>query len=77
MASFRGTVKLNDLEGGFWELHAEDGKRYQLQGSDAALDPDLTQDGARVEIEGKIDRAAFGIGMTGPVLSVRSFKRLD
>ena len=37
MAVFRGTVKKNDLEGGIWELHAEDGKRYQLQGGDDAL----------------------------------------
>ena len=71
MATFKGTVKKNDLEGGFWELHADDGKRYQLQGGDDAL----RSEGARVEITGSIDKAAFGIGMTGPILQVKSYKR--
>ena len=72
MAVFRGTVKKNDLEGGIWELHAEDGKRYQLQGGDDAL----RTEGAKVEIEGKIDTQAFGIGMTGPTLAVKSYKTI-
>jgi len=72
MAVFRGTVKKNDLEGGIWELHAEDGKRYQLQGGDDAL----RTEGVKVEIEGKIDTQAFGIGMTGPTLAVKSYKTI-
>src|SRR5688572_19557548 len=70
MAVFRGTVKKNDLEGGIWELHAEDGERYQLQGGDDALGTE----GVEVEIEGEIDKGAFGIGMTGPTLAVKSYK---
>lgn len=70
MATFKGTVKKNDLEGGFWELHTDDGQKYQLQGGDDKLH----QEGARVEVEGKVDKAAFGIGMTGPILAVKSFK---
>jgi hypothetical protein len=70
MGRYAGTVKKNDLEGGFWELHTDDGERYQLKGGDAAL----LKEGARVEIEGKIDKGAFGIGMTGPTLDVKSFK---
>jgi hypothetical protein len=70
MATFKGTVKKNDLEGGFWELHAEDGKRYQLKGGDAAL----KKEGAQVEIAGSIEKSAFGIGMTGPILAVKSYK---
>ncbi len=70
MATFKGTVKKNDLEGGFWELHTDDGKKYQLSGGDDGL----RKEGARVEVEGKIDKAAFGIGMTGPTLAVKSYK---
>jgi hypothetical protein len=70
MATFRGTVKKNPLEGGFWELHADDGEHYQLKGGDDAL----RREGARVEITGTIDEGAFGIGMTGPVLEVESYK---
>jgi hypothetical protein len=70
MASFRGVVKKSDLEGGIWELHADDGERYQLRGGDAGL----RRDGQRVAVEGVIDRGGFGIGMTGPYLDVRSWR---
>jgi hypothetical protein len=72
MARFTGVVKKNALEGGFWELHAEDGRRYQLDGGG---DAGLHTEGARVEIEGKVDEQAFGIGMTGPILKVKSWKK--
>ena len=70
MAKFCGTVKRNDLEGGFWELHTDDGTQYQLRGGDRAL----RVDGQRVEVDGTIDRGGFGIGMTGPYLDVKSWK---
>jgi hypothetical protein len=70
MSRYTGTVKRNDLEGGFWELHADDGERYQIRGGDQAL----RVEGQRVVIDGKIDGDAFGIGMTGPVLDVKSWK---
>lgn len=72
MASFRGKVSKNDLEGGIWELHADDGEHYQLSSSDS----DLLRDGQRVEIEGKIDKDAMSIGMTGPILKVTRWKKL-
>ena len=36
MSTFTGTVKKNDLEGGFWELVDSKGEHYQLKGGDAA-----------------------------------------
>lgn len=70
MPTFRGVVKKNPLEGGFWELIADDGAHYQLTGGG----PTLQKEGMRVEIQGKVDRQSMGIGMTGPVLAVKSFK---
>jgi hypothetical protein len=72
MATFRGVVRKDPLEGGIWILEGEDGERYQLQGGDDAL----RSEGARVEIDGQIDRGAFGIGMMGPTLAVRSYKKV-
>jgi hypothetical protein len=66
-------MKRNDLEGGFFELHTDDGERYQLAGADA----DLIVEGARVEVEGKIDEGAMGFGMTGPTIAVKSMKSLE
>lgn len=70
MGTFTGVIRKNDLAGGFWELQADDGESYQLRGGDAAL----LVDGQRVSITGKIDKEAFGIGMSGPYLDVTSWK---
>lgn len=72
MATFEGTVRKNDIEGGIWELEADDGETYQLRTDDKSL----LVDGQRVRIKGEIDEEAFGIGMTGPYLDVDSWKKL-
>jgi hypothetical protein len=70
MAKFRGTIKYNDLEGGHYVLAADDGMNYELEGQD----PILRRDGARVEIDGTVDRATLSLSMTGPRLKVKSVK---
>jgi hypothetical protein len=72
MPKFRGTIRHNDLEGGHFQLVAEDGTAYQVQGTDAAL----SEDGAQVEVEGTIDRGAMSFAMTGPILKVKSVRRI-
>lgn len=72
MPKYRGTVFKNDLEGGFWELHSDGGDVYQLQGGDAGL----KKAGIRVEVDGKLSKDQMGIGMTGPILTVKSWKKL-
>lgn len=64
MGKFTGTVKRSDLEGGHWLLETDDGDQYQLDTSDGL------EDGQQVEVEGKVDKGAFGIGMTGPTIKV-------
>jgi hypothetical protein len=61
----KGTIRRNDLEGGHWVLETADGDRYQLTGQIADA-----KDGLVVEIEGKVDKNAMGISMTGPQLAV-------
>ena len=70
MAKFRGTVRRNDLEGGHWQLEADDGTTYTLEGATGAF----AQDGAKVEIDGAVDNNAMGFAMTGPILKVKSGK---
>ena len=72
MGKFRGTVHKNDLEGGHWQLVADDGKTYVLQGALRGID----QEGAKVEIDGAVDRDAMGFAMTGPTLRVTSGKKI-
>jgi hypothetical protein len=72
MAKFRGTIRKSDLEGGHWQLEADDGTTYVLEGATAAVE----KDGAKVEIDGAVDGDAMGFAMTGPTLKVKSAKRL-
>jgi hypothetical protein len=72
MGKFRGTVRRNDLEGGHWQLVADDGTTYVLEGSLRGIE----QDGATVEIDGAVDRDAMGFAMTGPTLRVKSGKKV-
>ena len=37
MATFVGVIRRSDLEGGIWQLHADDGEVYQLRGGDDGL----------------------------------------
>jgi hypothetical protein len=72
MAKFRGTIRKNDLEGGHWQLEADDGTAYVLEGPTAGIE----QDGAKVEIDGAVDKNAMGFAMTGPILRVKSGKKI-
>ena len=72
MAKFRGTIRRNDLEGGHWQLVAENGSAYVLdvEVGDAGL-----VDGASVEIDGTIEKNDLSFAMTGPTLRVKSIRR--
>ena len=67
----KGTIRRSDLEGGHWVLETESGEQYQLTGSVADL-----KDGMRAEVEGKVDKGAMGIGMTGPHFTVQKLTAL-
>jgi hypothetical protein len=66
----RGKVERRDLEGGIWQLVADDGKRYTLVGAIGRL-----KAGAQVEVEGTIDEG-FGIAMAGPQLRVSRIREV-
>ena len=67
-----GTVEYRDLEGGTWQLAADDGKRYTLLGARAEL---RAAKGQRVEVEGSLDEG-FGISMSGPQLRIARLHKL-
>ncbi len=66
-----GTVKRTELEGGHWVLKTEKGDQYQLVGTVDGL-----SDGARVEVEGNVDKQAMGFGMVGAHFKVSKLKKL-
>ena len=60
MAKFTGTVRHNDLEGGFLELVTDSGETYRLENA-GKVEP-----GTRVVVHGQVAEAGgFGIHMTG------------
>ena len=67
MAKYRGTVKRSDLEGGHWQLVADDGTTYVLETDDGKL-----EDGRRYEVDGSVDKGAMSFAMTGAVLKAKS-----
>ena len=67
----KGTIRRNDLEGGHWTIETEKGDTYQLQGK-----LDGCKDGMKAEVEGKVDKGAMGIGMTGPHFAVQKLTAL-
>jgi len=75
MAKFSGVARRNDLEGGHWQLVADDGTAYVLEG-DAVDAGEALADGQRVVIEGAVDKGAMSFAMTGPLLKVKSVKRI-
>ncbi|HCF58318.1 MAG TPA: hypothetical protein DFS52_10045 [Myxococcales bacterium] len=69
----RGTIRREDLSGGFMVLETEDGRRFPLGGATKAL----REEGIRVELEGEFDAEAVSIAMTGePVFRVKRSVRL-
>ncbi len=72
MAKYRGTIRRSDLEGGHFQLVGDDGTTYEVEGSD----PALHEDGARVEVDGAVDKNAMSFTMTGPRLKARSVKKI-
>jgi hypothetical protein len=72
MSKFSGTVRRSDLEGGHWQLESDDGNTYVLEGATRPIE----QDGAKVEVDGAVDEDAMGIAMTGPILRVKTARRV-
>jgi hypothetical protein len=64
MKSFTGTIRHSDLEGGFFELHTDDGDVYRLEGGGKLTD------GAKVTVHGTVEGGGFGIHMSGPSIKV-------
>ncbi len=69
MAKFLGTVRHNSLEGGFYELHTDEGDVFRLSRCDE-------KPGTRVLVTGKVDKGGFSIHMSGPSLTVEKMERV-
>lgn len=64
-------ISRSDVEGGHWLLKTDDGDQYELHG-----DVSGCKDGAKVEVEGKVNREAMGFGMMGAQFNVTKITAL-
>ena len=69
MKKLQGKVVRSPLEGGHWTFVSVQGDTYQLSGGG----DDLLVDGQRATLEGEVEEAGFGIGMTGPIFKVHFY----
>ena len=67
-----GTLRWMDLEGGFWGIEGDDGRKFTLTGD---VCDDLAQDGLRVHFEGRTRPDMGGIHMWGEYLDLGSIAR--
>ena len=72
MKTYTGTVTKNIISGGIWELQSGN-EKYQIRGGDSGL----RIEGQKVRVTGSIDKGGFGIGMTGPILDVKSWEAIS
>lgn len=68
----QGHLEHSDLEGGNWVFRAQDGSSYQLEG----LPAQFLKDGARLELDGEVDKGGFSLGMMGAVFQVKQARSL-
>ena len=65
---YTGRLERRDLAGGVWVLHTPEGEKSLYGEVPRQLE------GQRVEVEGEAEEA-FGIGMTGPGITVRTVRK--
>jgi hypothetical protein len=63
----KGRLTFMDMGAGAWVLVSEDGKRYELHGVESGK----LSEGARVEVEGELDKGALSTAMAAPALRVK------
>ena len=73
MITIRGTVRYKNLEGGFWGLDADDGKKYMPSG----LNKELLVDGMVIEATGMIVEDVMTFQQYGKILKIKSSRKID
>ena len=68
-----GTVRYQDLEGGFWGIVADDGAHYDPMN----LAAEFQHDGLRVTFRAKPSKQGVSFHMWGTVIEITSIRRLE
>jgi hypothetical protein len=69
-----GTIRYVDIEGGFYEISADSGERYDPYSS---LPQEYAKDGIRVKFTARHIKDAVGIHMSGKIVEILTIERID
>ena len=61
-----GTVVWQTLEGGFFAIHTDDGKKYDP----INLPEAMKQDGLRISVQARLKEGAVSFHMYGPIIEI-------
>ena len=67
-----GTIVYNEIEGGFYGIRADDGKKY----NPVNLDPSFRKDGLRVRFDANLKKGMVGIHMWGEYVEILRIEKL-
>ncbi|MBZ8182870.1 DUF5818 domain-containing protein [Oscillatoria salina] len=68
----KGTVERKEMGAGTWALVTDKGETYELKDAPS----DLQKSGLKVKVEGEVRDDVMTFAMIGPVLEVKSFKKM-
>lgn len=70
--STTGTVRFQEMEGGFWGIVADDGQKFDPMG----LDPKFQKDGLRVRFEASPETDMMSTHMWGTLIKLTHIERI-
>lgn len=68
-----GTIVYHEIEGGFYGIEADDGKKY----NPVNLDESFRKDGLRVKFDAKLKKGMVGIHMWGEYVQILKIEKLS
>ena len=71
--NIKGRSRYINLEGGFWGIESDNGKKY----TPINMPEQLKTDGAKVEVEAVVLKDAMSMTMWGEVIRITSFSTLS
>jgi hypothetical protein len=71
--NMNGTIVFKELEGGFYGIEADDGKKY----NPINLNKQYQKDGLRIKFDAKVKRGMVGIHMWGEYVEILKIEKLD
>lgn len=71
--NMNGTIVFQELEGGFYGIEADDGKKY----NPINLDESYRKDGLRVKFDANLKKGMVGIHMWGQYVEILKIEKLE